>query len=41
MGIDINSTVKVVSKGVVETEKGTFKTSLGMAKRIFVRRDKV
>jgi ferrous iron transport protein A len=41
MGIDINSTVKVVSKGVVETEKGTFKIGLGMAKRIFVRRDKV
>ncbi len=41
MGIYIGSTVKVVSKGVVETEKGTFKIGLGMAKRIFIRRDDV
>lgn len=39
MGIEVGSTVKVVSRNVVETEKGTFKVGLGMAKRIFVRRD--
>ncbi|AJC73017.1 iron transporter FeoA [Pseudothermotoga hypogea DSM 11164 = NBRC 106472] len=41
MGIDIGSTVKVISKGVVETNRGVFRIGLGMARRIYLRRDDV
>lgn len=39
MGIDVGKTVKVVSNGIVETEKGIFKVGVGMARRVLVRRD--
>lgn len=39
MGIDVGKTVKVVSNGIVETEKGIFKMGIGMARRVLVRRD--
>lgn len=39
MGIDVGKTMKVISKGIVETEKGVFKIGTGMARRILVGRD--
>lgn len=39
MGINVGKTVKVISKDIVETEKGIFKIGTGMARRILVRRD--
>ncbi|MEN3007745.1 FeoA family protein [Pseudothermotoga sp.] len=41
MGIFVGSTVKVISNGVVETEKGVFKIGINMTKLILVRRDNV
>ncbi|MCS7174571.1 FeoA family protein [Pseudothermotoga sp.] len=41
MGIFVGSIVKVISNGIVETEKGVFKIGINMAKLILVRRDNV